>query len=264
MLSFWQVIVIGAVVIFALFLGTWLLSRRLNNYSFVDIMWSYSFAVLAGLEALLSSGYILRRVLMFAMAALWSFRLGTHLLRRIASHHPHEDVRYQVLRAKWKDHLGSHFFLFFQAQGVMALLMFLPFLIAMRNPAPQMTAVEWTGLAMWLIGVSGESIADAQMRRFKANPASKGKVCEAGLWHYSRHPNYFFESVIWWGFWLFACGSPWGWTTLYAPLMMLYFLLCVTGIPLTEKCSLESKGDLYRDYQRRTSAFVPWFPRAPS
>ena len=86
-------------------------------------------------------------------------------------------------------------------------------------------------------------------------------MCDVGLWRYSRHPNYFFESVIWWAFWLFACGSPWGWVTVYAPLLILHFLLRVTGIPLTEKCAVESKGDAYREYQRTTSAFVPWFPK---
>jgi steroid 5-alpha reductase family enzyme len=261
MTSFLQLLAVGAATAFLLFTVTWLLSRRLDNYSFVDVTWSYSLAVIAPVYALCSEGSGARRVIALVMACLWSFRLGTYLLLRIASHHPHEDVRYQVLRAKWEGHLGSRFFAFFQAQALLIVLLSIPILLAFLNPTPRLSLWEILGAAVWLIGILGESVADAQMKRFKSDASNKGKVCNIGLWRYSRHPNYFFESVIWWGFWLFACGSPWGWVTVYAPLMILYFLLRVTGIPLTEKCSLESKGDAYRDYQRTTSAFIPWFPK---
>jgi steroid 5-alpha reductase family enzyme len=127
------------------------------------------------------------------------------------------------------------------------------------NPSPNISWLEWLGAGVWGIGLLGEALSDAQMQRFKSDPGNRGSVCQVGLWRYSRHPNYFFESVIWWGFWIFACGSAWGWVTFYAPAMILYFLLRVTGIPLTEKCAVENKGDAYREYQRTTSAFVPWF-----
>jgi steroid 5-alpha reductase family enzyme len=260
--SFLGQVGVGALVAFALFSFTWLLSRKLDNYSFVDITWSYSLAVLAPLYAWLNEGYGLRILLVLVMAILWSFRLGTYLLFRIRKHHPHEDVRYQVLRAKWTGNLGSRFFVFFQAQAVLIVLLSIPMLLAMKNATPLLEIVEVVGFCVWCLGIVGESIADAQMGSFKRDPASKGMVCNVGLWRYSRHPNYFFESVIWWGFWLFACGSPWGWTTVYAPAMILYFLLRVTGIPLTEKCAVESKGDAYREYQRTTSAFIPWFPKS--
>lgn len=252
---------IGALVAFILFSVTWLLSCKLDNYSFVDITWSYSLAFLAPVYALLNDGNSQRTGLALAMAMLWSLRLGTYLLIRIRKHHPHEDVRYQVLRAKWKGKLGSRFFAFFQAQAVLIVLLSIPTLLVMRNASPRQEIVELIGLCVWCIGIVGESIADAQMGQFKKDASNKGKVCNVGLWRYSRHPNYFFESIIWWGFWLFTCGSPWGWLTLYAPAMILYFLLRVTGIPLTEKCAVESKGDAYRDYQRTTSAFVPWLPK---
>lgn len=262
MISFWQVLALGALLVVLLFSFTWLLSRRLNNYSFVDITWSYSFAVLAVLFAATSEGFLTRRVIILAMVVLWSLRLGTYLLLRIKRHHPHEDVRYQAMRAKWSASLGSKFFIFFQAQALSVLLLVMPCLIAMRNSTPSMGLIEWIGLGVWCIGICGEAMSDRQMNCFKINPANKGKVCNVGLWRWSRHPNYFFESVIWWGFWLFACGSPQGWLTIYAPLSILWLLLRVTGIPLTEKCAVESKGDLYREYQRTTSAFVPWFSKS--
>ena len=260
--DFWFLMGMGTVVAFVLFALTWLLSLKLNNFSFVDVTWSYALAVMAPLYALLGGGFAERKIIAVTMGVLWSVRLGTYLLIRVKGHHPHEDVRYAVLREKWKDGLGKNFFFFFQAQALLIVLLAVPVLLACLNPAPKLNLIEMAGAIVWLIGLSGEALSDAQMKRFKADPASKGKVCQAGLWRYSRHPNYFFESVVWWGFWLFACGSPWGWITVYAPALILYFLLRVTGIPLTEECAVKSKGDAYREYQRTTSAFVPWPPKS--
>jgi steroid 5-alpha reductase family enzyme len=264
MMSFWPTFALGFGVAFVLFSITWLVSRKLDNYSFVDITWSYGMAVLLPVYALLSQGHSMRRMLALGMGILWSLRLGTYLLLRIRKHHPHEDVRYQVMRVKWAGKLGSRFFAFFQAQALLIVLLSVPLLLALRNGSSPLGIIEWTGFAVWCVGLFGEALSDAQMGKFKTNPLNKGKVCNVGLWRFSRHPNYFFESLIWWGFWLFACGSPWGWVTIYAPLLILYFLLRVTGIPLTEKCAVDSKGDAYREYQRTTSAFVPWFPKTTS
>ncbi len=131
----------------------------------------------------------------------------------------------------------------------------------MLNARPEIGIMEFGGAAIWLIAVIGESTADYQLKKFKADPANKGKICDRGLWYYSRHPNYFFEWLIWVAYFLFAAGAPGGWITIYCPLLMLLFLTKITGIPPTEAQSLKSRGDAYRDYQRRTSAFVPWFPR---
>lgn len=264
MSSFFPLLALGTAVAFLLFTFTWWLSRRLDNYSFVDITWSYGLAFLTPLYAALTTGYAPRHALALAMGVVWSLRLGTYLLLRIRRHHPDEDVRYRVLRARWQGRLASRFFWFFQAQALLVVLLSVPVLLAFLNPRPTLSAIEVAGAFVWLLGVSGEALADWQMKQFKARPENRGKVCQEGLWRWSRHPNYFFESVVWWGFWIFACGSPWGWTTLYAPLLILHFLLRVTGIPLTEKCAVDSKGAAYREYQRTTSAFVPWFPKKAS
>lgn len=251
----------AALLVFALFTLTWWLSMRLNNFSFVDITWSYSLAFIAPVYALMGHGDSMRKTIAMSIAIIWSLRLGTYLLLRIRKHHPHEDVRYTVLREKWKDNLARNFFGFFQAQALLILLLSVPILLACSNASPTLSVIEIIGVCVWAIGIVGEAISDAQMNAFKRDPASKGKVCQVGLWRYSRHPNYFFEFVVWLGFWVFACGSPWGWATVYAPAMILYFLLRVTGIPLTEECAVKSKGDAYREYQRTTSAFVPWLPK---
>lgn len=261
--DFWFLTAVGTAVAAGLFTLTWLLSLKLDNFSFVDVTWSYALAVVAPLYAWLAGGgWTQRKIIAVTMAVVWSVRLGTYLFFRVKRHHPHEDVRYAVLREKWRDALARNFFFFFQAQAVLIVLLAVPVQLACLNPASRLNAVEIVGALVWLTGICGEALSDAQMQRFKADPASKGKVCQVGLWRYSRHPNYFFESVVWWGFWLFACGSPWGWVTLYAPLLMLHFLLRVTGIPLTEECAVKNKGDAYREYQRTTSAFVPWPPKS--
>jgi steroid 5-alpha reductase family enzyme len=115
--------------------------------------------------------------------------------------------------------------------------------------------------APWAVGLPGEAVADAQLARCKRDPSRRGRTCREGLWRYSRHPNYFFEWVIWVGFFVVALGSPWGWTTVIAPALMLHLLLHVTGIPAAEAASLRSRGDEFRHYQQTTSAFVPWPPR---
>jgi steroid 5-alpha reductase family enzyme len=139
-----------------------------------------------------------------------------------------------------------------------------PFLIPSLNGRPELHPLEVAGALLWFIALCGETLADAQLAAFKRNPANRGAVCDRGLWRYSRHPNYFFEWLVWVAFFVFACGSPWGWISVLCPAVMLHLLLRVTGIPLTEQQALRSRGDAYRRYQQTTSAFFPWFPRRPA
>jgi len=247
---------IVAAVAFAL---VWLVSVRINNYGFLDAIWSLSVAILAPIYALLGAGDPARRVVFTVVGVAWSLRLGLYILIRVWRHHPQEDKRYRTLREKWPG--PGRFFLFFELQAVIAVVFSLPFLLAALNPRPTLGAFEIIGLALAAAATIGEATADWQAQRFKKNPANASKVVNVGLWHYSRHPNYFFESVVWWGFFIAALGSPYGWVTVVCPLLMLYLLLQVTGIPLTEKHSLESRGPAYREYQRTTSRFIPWFPK---
>ena len=139
----------------------------------------------------------------------------------------------------------------------------LPFLLAAWNPAPGLHPLELAGAALWVVAWVGESLADRQLKRFKARPQARGLACREGLWRWSRHPNYFFEWLAWVAFLLLALPAPSGWAALPIPLLMLYFLLRVTGIPATEAQALRSRPEDYPRYQRETSAFVPWFPREP-
>jgi steroid 5-alpha reductase family enzyme len=251
---------IGSVAVVLVMSGLWLLGIRARNFSYVDIGWSANFALLALIYGTLGSGDAARRTLIGLLFAMWSLRLAWHLGRRVLGHP--EEGRYVELRRTWgaagESALNRRMYRFFMLQAALNVFLSLPLLIACCNPAPGIGALEWLGVAIWTVGLAGESLADAQLAHFKADAANRGRVCDVGLWRYSRHPNYFFEWTIWVGYAAFALGSPpWGWAGVLMPALMLHFLLNVTGIRATEAQALRSKGEAYRQYQRRTSAFVP-------
>jgi steroid 5-alpha reductase family enzyme len=249
--------ILGIVVAVSAFAFVWCVSVRIRNYGLLDVVWSLSVAVLAPLYALLGGGSVWRRTAFAVVGAAWSLRLGLYILIRVWRSHPVEDKRYRTLRQEWPGPL--RFLLFFELQALIAVVFSLPFLLAAQNPNPAAGVLEILGLSLAVGATVAEATADWQAQRFKRDPANKAAVVDVGLWRYSRHPNYFFESLVWWGFCIAALDSRYGIVTLVCPLLMLYFLLKVTGIPLTEKHSLESRGAAYREYQRTTSRFVPWF-----
>lgn len=257
----WLLLLIGTLVVVAIMFGLWWLGVRNHNFSYVDIGWSVNFAVLAVLYAWLAPGDLQRRVIIAAMFTAHGLRLGWHLGKRIIGEP--EEGRYQQLRQDWggSGNLNLKFLGFFEFQAVLNAFLTLPMLIACFNSAPRVHALEVAGLAIFLVGLIGESTADVQLTTFKRNPANQGGVCNAGLWRYSRHPNYFFEWLIWIAYAVFALASPHGWIALAMPVLMLHFLINVTGLKATEEQALRSKGDRYRLYQARTSGFVPWFPK---
>jgi steroid 5-alpha reductase family enzyme len=245
----------------AAFAACRVLARRLNNYGIIDILWSYGFLVVVLLGAFLEPGWPLRRAAIAAMVCLWSLRLGTHVLVRVVKSHPQEDPRYAQLRKEWGRSFQTKMTGFFQLQAGSVVVLSIPFFAACLDPAPAFRVAEIAGGVLWLLGISGEALADAQLAAFKRAPGNRGKVCQAGLWHFSRHPNYFFEWTTWMGYFVFACASPGGWLGVISPACILFLLLGVTGIPMTEQQSIRSKGEAYRRYQRTTPAFIPWFPR---
>jgi steroid 5-alpha reductase family enzyme len=192
--------------------------------------------------------------------AIWGGRLAVYLLTtRVFGHG--EDARYAALRQARGRAANRWFFWFFQAQALLVALLSWPVAAAASDPNPTISPLMWIGAALWMAAVVGESVADRQLSAFKAVPANRGRTCRAGLWRYSRHPNYFFEWLVWVAYAIVATPSPGGWLAWFCPALMLYFLYRVTGIPATEAQALKSRGEEYRDYQRTTSAFVPWLPR---
>lgn len=249
----------SALITMAMMVAVWVYARRMDNAGIVDIWWSFGFAPAAVFCGVFGGGHAARNGLIAAMVCAWSLRLGSHLYRRVMSHHPEEDPRYAALRAQFPHRTWLMFFGFFQLQAVLIAFLSLPVALACSNPSGGIGGFEVAGFALWVVAVGGEAVADAQLAWFRGQPANRGRVCEFGLWKYSRHPNYFFEWLVWVAFSVFALGAPYGWAGVLSPLLMLYFLTCVTGIPPAEAHSLASRGDAYRSYQRRTSPFIPWF-----
>jgi steroid 5-alpha reductase family enzyme len=239
----------------------WTLQRRTHNAGVVDVGWAFSVGALALLAAALSSsGWSVRRLSIALVMATWSARLGVYLLRDRIIGKP-EDGRYAELRRAWGRSADGRMFWFFQTQAVAALFFSLPALIASANPHPSLLPLERVALLLWLLAFTGELTADRQLEHFKSDAAHRGQTCRSGLWRYSRHPNYFFEWLMWVAYALFALPSPWGAAALACPAAMLYLLFRVTGIPATEAQALRSRGEDYRRYQQTTSAFFPWIPK---
>jgi len=241
----------------------WLISLQTHNASIVDPGWTIGLLICALIYALAGHGYGVRKALLVFMTGVWACRLGLYLFFTRIWQQP-EEGRYQQLRKEWKSNSNFKFLLFFEFQALLDVVLSVPFLVAALNPPPELSFLEIAGLATWAVAMVGEAIADTQLNRFKKNPANKGKTCQVGLWNYSRHPNYFFEWLIWVAWFLFALGSPYGWVAVICPLLMLYFLFKVTGIPATEAQALRSRGEDYRRYQQTTSIFVPWFKKSTS
>ena len=246
------------------FLLLFCLAARLRNASIVDAAWGLSFAAVALFYGLSGSGFWPRRLAFASIYGVAGLRLGLHILVRIVRHHPLEDPRYADLRAGWGKAWKWRTLLFFETQAGLVCLLSTPLLLGVSNQAPQLHPLEWLGAALFLVAFSGEALADAQLAHFKSRPESRGLVCKEGLWRASRHPNYFFEWLNWVAIAVFATATAWGFVSFLAPVLMLYFLLGVTGIPLTERQAVKSRGDAYREYQSTTSAFVPWWPKAAS
>lgn len=261
-LKLWLIGWMGAAALQA---GLWLWQLATRNATAVDAGWSASIGLIAAFYAYAGMGEPDTRLLMLGVAGVWSVRLTLHLvLDRLIPHGlgpEGEDRRYRALREHWGPSPQVKFFVLYQAQALLAAALTLPFLLMAFDPRPGLSPVEWVGLGLWFVAVAGESIADRQLARFRRNPAHKGVTCRAGLWRYSRHPNYFFEWVIWVSFAVMASTSPYGWAAAAAPILMYIFIVHVTGIPFAEMQAIKSRGDDYRRYQRETSAFVPWFPR---
>lgn len=245
----------GAVVLMGL---GWLWQRRHCNIGVVDVLWALGLAMAAVLLALLGNGAALPRTALGVLAGLWGSRLALHLWRRVRSEE--EDGRYRYLREHWQGHQGK-IFGFFMAQATLILLFALPFIAVAVNPKTHMYGWLAAAAAVWLLSVAGESLADRQLARFRADPANRGRTCRDGLWRYSRHPNYFSEWLHWFTYPLLAVGSPLWWLAWIGPVLMYLFLRYLSGIPFTEKQALRSRGEDYRAYQRSTPMFFPWFPQ---
>ena len=246
----WGVVAVAMVLM-------WLRQLRTRDATSVDVAWSFGLGFLALFYPWFVAADRTRLVVVALIAAIWALRLAFYLLSDRVFGHKGEDGRYAYLRQHWGNRAPIGFFFFYQAQAGFALIFSLPIFAAMQGGA--LGPMAWGGVMVWAIAVAGETIADQQLARFRADGGNRGTVCEKGMWRYSRHPNYFFEWLHWWAYVLIGGGALLTWV---GPAAMLLFLFRLTGIPHTEAQALRSRGEAYRRYQRTVSIFIPWFRKA--
>ena len=248
------VLFITAIALLIAMFGGWLLQRQSRNAGIVDALWAFGLGISAVVYAWTGPGDPTSRLLVGLIAGIWFTRLGAHVLNRVL--HEAEDGRYQAIRRRYGQRINAFHALFFFVQALAAWLFALPMWIIAHNPG--LSPLWPVAVILVVVAFCGESLADRQLDTFRNNPANRGKTCRDGLWRYSRHPNYFFEWLHWFAYPLLAWGAPFGSWVWLAPIAMFLFLYFITGIPYTEQQALRSRGDDYRDYQRTTSAFIPW------
>jgi steroid 5-alpha reductase family enzyme len=245
----------GLIAVIALFTGLWLVSLALKNSSIVDMWWGPGIFLIGLTYQLTSGNATTRSRIVLALVALWAFRLAWHIGARNIGHG--EDFRY----ARWRRERGASWWWFsyfkvFLLQAVIAWIVAMPLYFAITAPEPsQFTLWDQAGALVFAFGFAFEAIGDEQLRRFKLNPANKGRVLDSGLWRYTRHPNYFGEAVMWWAFGLFSLATG-GYLGLIGPAIITFLLIRVSGVALLEQTLRETKPE-YHDYIRRTSAFLP-------
>lgn len=254
-----MIIFLAAASVSVFMILLWFIQYRKAEADIVDLGWTLSLGFLAFIYSVFAEGDFKVRLLVASFACIWAARLGVHLWKRVKE--PGEDGRYAALRQYWGERAETNFFIFFQAQALLALILSLSFIIPVsRSDAPD-PAFLLLSCFWFALSIGGEYLSDKQLALWRNQAANRGKTCRAGLWNYSRHPNYFFEWLYWFSFVFLSFGAPFWFLTLIPPLIMLFLILKITGIPPTEERALKSRGDDYRDYQKTTSVFIPWFKK---
>jgi steroid 5-alpha reductase family enzyme len=245
-------------VVTAAMVVTALAARRAGRYSVVDTTWGLALAAVAVTAAVvggvLDTGQPWRSWLLAALVTLWGARLSLHMHRRNAGHG--EDPRYAEMLAGTTP--LQRVLKVWVTQGAAVLLVGLPVAVAAVSSGDWRPLVV-AGVALWLLGVTFEAVGDAQLARFKADPAHRGRIMDRGLWSWTRHPNYFGDACVWWGIWLASLTTLWSLLTVVAPIMMTYFLVFATGARLLERHMAGRPG--WDEYAARTSMFIPRPPR---
>lgn len=242
------------------FLLLWWRQRSTRNATSVDAAWSAAIGLLGVAAAVLGNGAPAQRLAAGLIAGLWSLRLTAHLLKNRVFGHADEDRRYRAMREHWADRANLHFLWFYEAQAIAALLFAMPFALLAEHLAPALSPLQWAGIAVFTLSQVAETSADRQLAAWRRDPGNRQRTCRAGLWRYSRHPNYFFEWTSWCGIALVAAPAM-GWLAAVQPVVMLLLVRFASGVPWNELQARKSRGADYLAYAAATNTFVPWFPR---
>jgi len=258
----WPLPATALVAVLAMTTLAWGGSLVKRDASIVDIFWGLGFVVAGGIYFGMSDGETSRGALVLALLTLWALRLSLYILWRNWGHG--EDYRYREMRERRPGPFAVwSLFVVFWFQGLLLWAISMPLYQAQRPEPVSLGLLDALGLALFGVGFAFEAGGDWQLARFKADPANRGQVMDRGFWRYTRHPNYFGDAVVWWGFFCFAAATPGGWWTIFSPVLMTILLLRVSGVTLLEKKLQETKP-AYRRYAEETSAFFPWPPRPGS
>jgi len=260
-MNYWSVYGFTAITIWVLMTVMWLISLRLKNTSIVDIIWGFGFVLVNWVAFFLTpDSFGERKWIINILVTLWGLRLTTHIFLRNKG--KPEDFRYVA----WRNQYGKKWWWYsylqtFMLQGGLMFLISAPLIHTQAISTPtRLGILEFMGIIIWIIGFFFETVGDLQLEKFKQNPANKGKLLNSGVWLYTRHPNYFGDSAQWWGFYLIAAGSTFGFLTIFSPIIMTYFLIKVSGVAMLERTMAERKPG-YKEYMQTTNAFIPWFPK---
>jgi len=251
----WTTVATAAVMI-----ALWLIHLRTRNGALVDFGWSLCLGLSAIAQGVWGEAPLPRRILLATIVGLWSARLTHHVwVERIWKQE--EEARYQALRRRWGERAAPLFLLFFLAQALLVGILTIPFVLVAHNPTPALSPTDLAALVLFPVAFALEWLADAQLARFRKTAPPGKRICDQGLWAWSRNPNYFFEVCQWVAFALPAIGAPGGWLAWIGPGLILLFVTKITGIPPKELHMRRTRGEAWERYAQRTSRFVPWPPR---
>ncbi|OPZ77515.1 MAG: 3-oxo-5-alpha-steroid 4-dehydrogenase [Actinobacteria bacterium ADurb.Bin444] len=256
-----QILGINAIVLFVYVTALWVASLISRDAGIVDSFWGLGLVVSAVVFFIFSGGFETRKILVLVLVAVWGLRLSFYIFRR--SFARPEDPRYQSMRAeRGTSFWWVSYFQVFVLQGITMWIVSVCLVAAQNGSAAErLTGWDFAGIVIWLAGFLFESVSDGQLARFKRNPENQGRVLDRGLWRYTRHPNYFGEVLVWWGYYLLAVAAG-GWWTFFSPIVMTVLILRVSGVTRLEKRQAQTKPD-YQDYVESTSVFVPWRSKRP-
>lgn len=250
----------GSLIIFILVTLLWVLSVMLTNASIVDLFWGFGFVVVNAFYFLVSEDFNLRKILLLTLVTIWGLRLSIYLSWRNIG--KGEDFRYQKFRQDYgpKRYWWFSYFQVFILQGALIMLISLPLMgTNLWEQSDTLIWLDYLGIVVWCIGFLFEAGGDFQLARFKKNPQNKGKVLNTGFWKYTRHPNYFGDSAVWWAYAIFsiAAGAYW---PIVGSVLMTVIIIKVSGVALLEKTLNNTKPE-YHNYIKKTNSFFPWFPK---
>jgi steroid 5-alpha reductase family enzyme len=254
-----EVVLGAAIAIACMMIAVWAISLVMRDASIVDIAWGSGFVIVAWVSYWLSDGNSTRSLLLTLLTTIWGLRLAFYLAKRNLGHG--EDFRYQSMRRKHGDRFAIvSLYTVFGLQGLLMFIVSLPVQLGQVRQEPGFGIIGVLGVLVWGVGIYFEAVGDAQLARFKRDPANTGKIMDQGLWRYTRHPNYFGDSCVWWGLGLIAAESSLGIYGLIGPVVMTFFLVKVSGAAMLDRAMLKRKPG-YENYVATTSGFIPRPPR---